>query len=137
MYVVLLLGLDKNTRPFTLWKVTIGRFSNREWAEMVQNAAFSRIYYWKSDYWSLFKEEMSENCAEYIISAILLLEKWSLVDFQIGNERKLCRIHNFRGFTIGKVIICWFSNRKWAKTAQNIQFPRFYYWKIDHLLIFK
>ena len=35
-----------------------------------------------------------------------------MLHFQIENEQKWCKMQPFRGFTIGKVIIGRFSNRK-------------------------
>ena len=60
-------------RWFTIGKVIIGRFSKHKWAKMMQNVGFSRIYYCKSDHWSIFKAWVSENDAKWEIFAVLLL----------------------------------------------------------------
>ena len=41
-------------------------------------------------------------------------ERW-MIDFQNISERKWCKLGDFRGFTIGKVIIGRFSDRKCVK----------------------
>ena len=75
-------------RLFTIGKVIIRRFSKHKWANMMQNVGFPRIYYCKSDHWSIFKAWVSENDAKWEIFAVLLLQKWALADFQSISERK-------------------------------------------------
>ena len=114
-----------------------GWFSKHKWTKRMQNGGFPFVYYWKSEHSSIFKAQVSEHDAKCRIFAGLLLEKWSLVDFQSMRERTWCKMGDFRGFTIVKVSIGRFSKLKWTKMMQNGGFSRFYYWKSDHWSIFK
>ena len=124
-------------RRFTIAKVSIGRFSKHKWTTMMQNGWFSRFYYCKSDHLSIFKAYVNENDAKWRKFSVLLLEKWSFVDFQSMSERKSCKMRDFRGFTIVKVSICRFSKHKWTKMMQNVGISRVYSCKSDHWSIFK
>ena len=114
-----------------------GWFSKHKWTKRMQNGGFPFVYYWKSEHSSIFKAEVSEHDAKCRIFAGLLLEKWSLVDFQSMRERTWCKMGDFRGFTIVKVIISRFSKHTWAKMMQNGGCSRFYYCKREHWPIFK
>ena len=64
-----------------------------------------RISYLKSDHWSILVKEMSTMGAIFRKMAVFLKEN-------------ALRPNVFR-FFIEKVIICWFSNKKWAKRRNN------------------
>ena len=70
---------------------------------------------------------MSEKAAKSEVPGDFLFENRSLVDFQIGNERK--------GRQIGGS--SWFPNREWAKRPTNRRFQVISYLKIYQWFIFK
>ena len=50
------------------------------------------ISYLKIGHWSIFKQEMSEKAAKSRVASDFQCENGSLVDFQIGDERKGCKL---------------------------------------------